>query len=69
MAFNRPTLQQIIDRIESDIKSGLALTAIIRRSFLAILSKALGGASGGFTSGGACAAGGRRVSSARSTRA
>lgn len=45
MAFTRPTLNQIIDRIKGDIKTGLTLTAILRRSFLDILSKALGGAS------------------------
>lgn len=45
MAFTRPTLQQIIDRIQGDIKTGLELTAILRRSILDILSKALGGAS------------------------
>jgi uncharacterized phage protein gp47/JayE len=45
MAFSRPTLSQIIDRIKGDFKSGLGLTTIIRRSFLDIIAKAFGGAS------------------------
>jgi len=45
MAFTRPTLSTIIDRIKADIKSGLQLSAILRRSFEEIISKALGGAS------------------------
>lgn len=45
MAFTRPTLQQIIDRIKGDFKSGLSLQAILRRSFLDVMSKAFGGAS------------------------
>lgn len=44
MAFTRPTLTQIIDRIKSDFKTGLGLQAILRRSFLAIFSNAFGGA-------------------------
>lgn len=44
MAFERPTLLQIIDRIKSDFKSGLGLTTIIRRSFLDVIAKAYGGA-------------------------
>ena len=45
MAFNRPTLSQIVERIKGDIKSGLGLTAILRRSFEDVSAKALGGAS------------------------
>ena len=45
MAFTRPTLQAIIDRIQGDLKSELGLSTILRRSFLDILSRALGGAS------------------------
>ena len=45
MAFTRPTLIQIIDRIKGDLKSGLSLSTIIRRSFLEIIAKAFGGAS------------------------
>ena len=45
MAFTRPTLKQIVDRIEADYKSGFSLQAILRRSFLSIFAKAFGGAS------------------------
>lgn len=45
MSFQRPTLKQIIQRIEGDYKAGLSLQAILRRSFLAVFSKAFGGAS------------------------
>jgi uncharacterized phage protein gp47/JayE len=45
MAFTRPTLKQIIDRIEGDLKTGLSLTTILKKSFLAVMAKALGGAS------------------------
>jgi len=45
MAFTRPTLTQIIERIKSDYKSGLGLQTILRRSFLDIFAKAFGGAS------------------------
>lgn len=45
MAFTRPTLAQIIERIEGDYKSGLSLQTILRRSFLGVFAKAFGGAS------------------------
>ncbi len=45
MAFTRPTLQAIVERIKADFKSGLSLQAILRRSFLDVFSKAFGGAS------------------------
>lgn len=45
MAFTRPTLTQIIERIKTDIKSGLGLTAILRRSFEDVFAKAIGGVS------------------------
>jgi uncharacterized phage protein gp47/JayE len=45
MPFTRPTLKQIIARIEGDFKSGLGLQTILRRSFLAVKAKAYGGAS------------------------
>lgn len=45
MAFERPTLQQLVDRIRGDIKSSLQITAILRRSFLAAFARALAGAS------------------------
>jgi len=45
MAFTRPTLTEIIQRIEQDYKSGLSLQAILRRSFLKVFANAFGGAS------------------------
>jgi len=45
MAFNRPSLSTLVDRIKADIKSGLGLQAILRRSFEDVIAKALGGAS------------------------
>lgn len=45
MAFTRPTLSQIVERIKGDFKTGLSLTAILRRSFLDVMAKAFGGAS------------------------
>lgn len=45
MAFIRPTLQQIRDRIESDIKNGLQLQTILRRSFLKVFANAMAGVS------------------------
>lgn len=43
MAFVRPTLDVIIDRIKGDLKSALGITTILRRSFLDALAKALAG--------------------------
>jgi uncharacterized phage protein gp47/JayE len=45
MSFSRPTLSQIKNRVESDIKSGLGLLTILARSFLSVLASALAGAS------------------------
>lgn len=45
MAFTRPTLAQIRDRIESDFESGLGLSTILRRSFLKVIAAAFAGAS------------------------
>lgn len=44
MAFNRPTLTQLIDRIEGDLKGGLSLKNVLRRSFIKVLARALAGA-------------------------
>lgn len=44
MAFQRPTLQSIIDRVEADIKSALNIVTILRRSFLAAMARAVAGA-------------------------
>lgn len=43
MAFSRPTLQELITRIEGDIKTGLGLVTILRRSFLGVLARVLAG--------------------------
>lgn len=43
MAFNRPTLQQLIDRVEGDIKAGLGLVTLLRRSFLKVMARVLAG--------------------------
>lgn len=45
MAFERPTLSAIIDRIKKDFKNGLDLQAILRRSFLGVFATGFGGAS------------------------
>lgn len=45
MAFTRPTLVQIRDRVEADFKSGLSLTTLLVRSFLKVIGSALAGAS------------------------
>lgn len=43
MAFQRPTLDQLIDRVKTDIKGGLGITTVLRRSFINVISRALGG--------------------------
>lgn len=48
MAFVRPTLRELVDRIEGDFKSGLNLLTIIRRSFLFVLARVLAGISNSF---------------------
>lgn len=45
MAFTRPTLTEIIERIKGDFKTGLSLQTILKRSFLDVFAKAFGGAS------------------------
>lgn len=45
MAFNRPTLQNLIDRVSEDIKGGLELITLLRRSFLTVIARALAGLS------------------------
>lgn len=45
MAFSRPTLTQIKDRVESDLKSVLSLTTILTRSFLKAIATAMAGVS------------------------
>lgn len=43
MAFNRPTLLEILSRVEGDIKSTLTIKNVLRRSFLGAFSRALAG--------------------------
>jgi len=43
MAFSRPTLTQIIDRVRGDIKNELSISTILRRSFLSAFARALAG--------------------------
>jgi len=45
MAFQRPTIEQLIERVDSDIKNGLNLVAVIRRSFVGGISRAIAGLS------------------------
>lgn len=45
MPFQRPTLDQLIERVKSDFRIGLGVVTIIRRSFLGVIAKALGGLS------------------------
>lgn len=44
MAFSRPTLSNIIDRIKTDIETRLSTGKLVARSFLSILATAFGGA-------------------------
>lgn len=44
MAFQRPNLSAIIDRVQGDIKSALGIGSILRRSFLAAIARAIAGA-------------------------
>lgn len=45
MAFIRPTLPELIARVEGDLKAGLGITTILRRSFLGVFARALAGLS------------------------
>jgi uncharacterized phage protein gp47/JayE len=44
VAFTRPTLSEINARIQADIVSGFGLVSVVRRSFVAVLSRAYAGA-------------------------
>jgi len=44
MAFNRPTLPEIIERVRGDLRAELNITAIVRRTFLAAIARAISGA-------------------------
>ena len=43
MAYNRPSLKQLISRVQSDIKSGTGIKTIFPRSFVGVISKAIAG--------------------------
>lgn len=45
MPFQRPTLDQLIERVKSDFRSGLNVADIIRRSFLGVIARAMAGLS------------------------
>lgn len=45
MPFERPSLDQLIDRVDTDIKGGLNITTVLRRSFIGVISRALAGLS------------------------
>ncbi|PHJ81967.1 hypothetical protein VF14_18370 [Nostoc linckia z18] len=44
MPFNRPTLQEIRDRVRADVEARLGTSKLLRQSFLGILADALAGA-------------------------
>lgn len=43
MAFERPNLETIISRVKGDLKDELSITAILKRSFLSAIAKAVAG--------------------------
>jgi len=43
MAFERPTLKELIKRVEGDIKGPLGIVTVLRRSFIGVISRALAG--------------------------
>lgn len=43
MAFERPTLGQLIKRAEGDFKSGLGLITVLRRSFIGVTARVIAG--------------------------
>lgn len=45
MPFQRPTIDQLIDRVKSDFRTVLGITNILRRSFLGAMAKAIAGMS------------------------
>lgn len=45
MAFNRPTLQELITRVEGEIRSGLGIVTLLRRSFLSVIARVMAGLS------------------------
>ena len=45
MPFQRPTIDQLIERVKSDFRTVLGITNILRRSFLGAMAKAIAGMS------------------------
>jgi uncharacterized phage protein gp47/JayE len=45
MPFERPALDTLIERVKTDIKGGLNITTVLRRSFLGVISRAIAGMS------------------------
>src|SRR5688500_17136270 len=45
MAFTRPSLEDLVTRVEGDIKSGLGLVTLVRRSSLKVMARVLAGLS------------------------
>lgn len=43
MAFERPTLDQLIERVDTTIKGTLNLTNVVRRSFIGVISRVIAG--------------------------
>ena len=43
MPFERPTLSQLTNRVETDIKSVFNIVTVARRSFIVGISRAIGG--------------------------
>lgn len=43
MPFTRPTLPQLIERVEGDLKGPLGIVTVLRRSFIGVISRALAG--------------------------
>ena len=43
MAFERPTLPELIKRVEGDLKGPLGIVTVLRRSLVGVISRALAG--------------------------
>lgn len=43
MPFTRPTLPELIKRNETDIKTGMGVTTLLRRSFLGVIARVIAG--------------------------
>ena len=45
MPFERPTLDTLIERVDTSIKGTLNITTVLRRSFIGVISRAIAGMS------------------------